>query len=139
MTHTPDTIRAERPLGGEGGDVRFSTGRGAPGHPSGSFVFEIPSEDGGMREVLRIDPDGGFYCEGRPVAQDHLVYQAFRHWLAQAQGALGRGCTYHPEGPKATTCSTCGKPLRPGVTRMFDDAGGYRHVVGSPECDAPRL
>ncbi len=63
----------------DGGNVTFDVGAGWNGGKDGHFLFQRQGV-----EVLRIDPDGGFYVEGRKVTDDLEVYKAFKNLLLQA-------------------------------------------------------
>lgn len=47
----------------------------------GSISFRVD----GDREVLRIDPDGGFFVNGNLVTNDMEVYKALVEWLKTTQ------------------------------------------------------
>ncbi len=116
-----------------GGNVTFRPGTKGPNGYDGAFVFYLA--DGS--EVLKIAPDGSFLVRGEVVTNDQLVYESFRHWLAQSIATLGRGCTLgpgSPTGPAQSVCSSCSKPVNTGVVVVDDGNGGVRHVVGSPAC-----
>lgn len=84
-------VESATPAGADGGDVVFQVGAPAPdGGAWGSFVFKGAEGD----EILRIDQDGAVLVSGRKVATgDRLVYESFKHWLAQSVANLGKGCT----------------------------------------------
>jgi hypothetical protein len=73
----------------QGGNIEFTTGMGFNA-PNGAFVFNVPLDSGGSREILRINPDGKFFVDGRYVQDDVLVYEGFRAWIANAIATLGR-------------------------------------------------
>ncbi|RLB68650.1 MAG: hypothetical protein DRH08_00320 [Deltaproteobacteria bacterium] len=52
---------------------RVDTGTVNPG----SISFRVA----GDREVLRIDPDGGFFVNGNLVTSDMEVYEGFVEWM----------------------------------------------------------
>lgn len=69
------------------GDITFAVGPGAcdpttgRSSPCGSIIFQSRDVEGQVREVLRIDPNGTFYVEGRPAGSDPEIYHAFRAWI----------------------------------------------------------
>jgi hypothetical protein len=75
---------APKPKPAAGGDVILQVGKGANGGANGSFLFKDADEN----EVLRIDPVGRFWVNGKVAANDLLVYEAFRLWLSQATATL---------------------------------------------------
>jgi len=105
------------------GEISLSSGLGASGFPSGAIRFLIPSESG-EKEVLRIDPGGGFYVNGNLVEEDALVYASFRRWLTTAIASRGAAA-----GPKpGLSCFRCSEVIPKGVAFVGDsEEGGVRH------------
>lgn len=74
--------------GGKAGDLFFFAGRGgAPDGLHGDIVFLVPGADrnGPDLEVLRIKGDGCFLVNGKQVASEIEVYDAFRSFLVACE------------------------------------------------------